>query len=213
MKLTNKNKLKVEVEFTNEVLGTLSGTSEITKEFIASKHPDGVQQDEIEALGVDEEVSKKSTVFPRDKDGNIVIYDYQIKGMIKGACYAMIHSGNFTDAKLKKYRLTNYLYKKTIDTQIFVKPRQIIVQLPEGVDANKLPFCERPLRAETMRGERIALARSETIPAGSKISFEIVTFNQDLMPLIKEWLDSGEYLGFLQWRSSGKGSFIWKELK
>ena len=65
----------------------------------------------------------------------------------------------------------------------------------------------QPLRAQTAQGERIALANSETVPAGSTIEFKVVLLKDDHEKLLKEWLDYGRYKGIGQWRNSGKGRF------
>ena len=56
----------------------------------------------------------------------------------------------------------------------------------------------------------MALAESETIPAGSFIEFTIMTFDDGLWPTIDEWLQYGMYRGIGQWRNSGKGRFSYE---
>ena len=200
--------MKVELQFTEPILGTVSGNKAITEEFIASKNPEGLDQAEIDAIE-ENELEKSSTVFPRMEDGRPMLWDYQVKGFLKSACLAMIGMDCFTKEELKKVRLTQYLYKRTIDLQIFIKPRKIpLILPPDGV----LGSCERPLRAETMRGERIALARSEEAPAGTAIQIEIISLNKKLYPYIEKWLDYGQFSGIGQWRNSGKGRFEWAHL-
>lgn len=205
--------MKVKLEFIEPVLGTLAGDPKIAEEFIASKHPESLQEDEQKAIdNLDETIEKASTVFPRD-DNRPFIWDYQFKGFFKTACLAMIETDTLTKVELKAVRLTPYLYKRTIDTQIFVAPRRVFLELPKGCNSNKLNFCERPLRGQTQRGERIALARSEEAPEGTKVEFEIIVMNPKIEPFIKRWLDFGRLYGMLQWRNSGKGRFSWKELQ
>ncbi len=203
--------MKIEIEFTEPLLGTLSGDPEIATEFILSKNPNN-NTDEAECLPNDDALEKGSTVFPRTPAGEPLIWDYQMKGFFKSACEAMITSGKYTKEALKKYRLTMYMYKKTIDKLVFANPRRILIQLPDKVDAAHLDFLERPLRGDTMRGERVCLARSEMIPAGAKVSFEVECLNSKLEKFVKEWLDYGRLMGMLQWRSSGMGRFSWKEV-
>ena len=205
--------MKALITFTEPLLGTLSGNPEIAEEFILTKHPEGISKDELDAQNHLEEVTEKSsTVFARNPDGKPMLWDYQVKGFFKEACQAMIHTGAMTKEELKKVRLTEYLYKKSIDQLIFVFPRQIILQLPDGCDSDKLPFCQRPLRGQTMKGERISLARSEEVPAGTKIEVEIKCLNPKLEDFTKQWLTYGALKGFGQWRNSGKGRFDWQEL-
>ena len=74
----------IEITFTEEVLGSSPNTKEIYSEFIASKAPDAASvADEVEAVGADEVTEKGTTVFPRNDDGEPVIWDYQLKGFMK----------------------------------------------------------------------------------------------------------------------------------
>lgn len=78
--------------------------------------------------------------------------------------------------------------------------------------AGDIGDCQRPLRAQTMQGERVTLANSETIPAGSTLEFTVVCFDDKDMKLVCEWLDYGVWRGLGQWRNSGKGKFTWEKL-
>ena len=49
-----------------------------------------------------------------------------------------------------------------IDGLIFIAPRQIPIKFD-----GEMGICQRPLRAQTAQGERVALASSESIPASS----------------------------------------------
>ena len=62
-------------------------------------------------------------------------------------------------------------YKKVIDGLVFVSPRQIPVTFAQG--QTEVGILERPLRAQTPQGERVALARSEMIGAGASIEFTL----------------------------------------
>ena len=98
-------------------------------------------------------------------------------------------------------------YKKEIDGLIFVFPREIPLDLPDGAIIGQ---CQRPLRASTAQGERVALANSETVPAGTTQEFEIRMLRDDLLPYVLEWLTYGELHGTGQWRNSGKGRFYFE---
>lgn len=176
----------IEITFTEEVLGSSPNTKEIYSEFIASKAPDAASvADEVEAVGADEVTEKGTTVFPRNDDGEPVIWDYQLKGFMKDACGALRRVPGTLSSKCKAY-------KKVIDGTIFVKERSVAFQLPEG---GEVGICERPLRADTPQGARVALARSETVPAGTKIRFTLVVMNKSDWPLVQEWLDYGQFRG------------------
>lgn len=189
-------KYDVELELTEEMLGTASADPELYEKFIASKRPDGVDDDELGSVPVDEEVEKSTTVFRTGDDGKPVIFDYMVKGFFKDACSMLRRVKGTHSSKLKAY-------KKEIDGLIFVGPRRIPL-----VFDGETGICERPLRAQTAQGERVALARSETVPAGTKIPFTITLLKDDHIELVDEWLSYGQMRGLGQWRNSGAGRFI-----
>lgn len=193
--------LKVKLTFTEEVLGTASNNPEIHDEFIASKAPDAPSRvEEVEALGVDKVVEKDKTVFPKLEDGTPFVWDYQLRGFFKDTCSALRKVTGTKSSKIKAF-------KKEIDGLVFVKERKIPFK-----NYGKLGNCQRPLRGQTAQGERIALANSETVEAGSYIECTIVCLKDDLMVAVKEWLDYGVFRGLGQWRNSGKGRFEWEEV-
>ena len=199
-------KMRVKLTFIDEVLGTASSDPEIHRSYIASKGPDALTiEEELETLTVDEVTEKGMTIFSKDSDGNPVLWNYQIRGFFKSACSAMRTIKDSKSSKLKAY-------KKQIDLRIFVfadandRANRMIPIRVEGDVGN----CQRPLRAQTMQGERVALANSESIPAGSSIEFDIVMLDPNDKAMIEEWLDYGSLNGIGQWRNSGKGAFTWE---
>ena len=100
-------------------------------------------------------------------------------------------------------------YKTKIDNLVFVKERQIALQLPRGAE---IGICSRPLRAETAQGPRVALANSESCPVGTVIEFTIMVMVDELMNNVIEWLDYGALNGIGQWHNSGKGRFTWEDI-
>ena len=89
--------LKVRLTFQEEVLGTASNNPDIHSEYIASKAPDAMSaEEEVAAIGVEEAVEKSMTVFPRNDNGEPILFDYQIKGFFKDACGVL-----FTAASVK----------------------------------------------------------------------------------------------------------------
>ena len=194
--------IKVKLTFLEEVLGTASADKEIHDTFIASKAPDASsREEEIEALGVEEVTEKSMTVFPRNADGKPIFWDYQIKGFFKDACGMLRKIPDSASSKIKAY-------KKEIDGLIFVKEREIPI-----IFDGEIGSCQRPLRAQTAQGERVALANSETVPAGSTIEFTIQLMCDTHEKAVREWLDYGVYRGIGQWRNSGKGKFEWSEVE
>ena len=82
--------IKVKITFLEPVLGTWPSNQNIAREFIASKSPDAATiEDEVAALGADAVADKGMTVFPRNEQGEPVLYDYQIKGFsrIPAVCW------------------------------------------------------------------------------------------------------------------------------
>ena len=196
--------LKVKVTFDEDVLGTASANPDIHKEYIASNAPDAAtMKEEVEAIGAEEVFEKSMTVFPRGKDGGPIAWDYQWKGYLKDAFKSLKKVPKSECGKIKAY-------KQEIDGLIFVYPRQIPIQLPEG---GEIGICQRPLRASTAQGERIALASSETVPAGSTMTFDIRMLLDSHEKAVIEALNYGELRGFGQWRNSGAGRFHYEILK
>ena len=194
--------LKVQITTTEEILGTASANPEIHEEFIASKAPDAPSRaEEVAAVGAEEVFEKGMTVFPRDKDGNPIAWDYQWKGFFKDACGMLRKVEKSECGKIKAY-------KKEIDGLIFISPRQIPIEFDGEVG-----ICQRPLRAQTAQGERVALASSECIPAGAKMTFDIKMLVPAHEKAIREMLDYGILRGFGQWRNSGKGRFTYEILE
>lgn len=194
--------LKVKVTFDEEVLGTASSNPDIHSEYIASKAPNALtKQEEVEAIGMEEVFEKSMTVFPRNKNGEPVAWDYQWKGFLKDAFGSLKKIPNSECGKVKAY-------KKEIDGLIFVYPRMI----PFDMNGGELGICQRPLRASTAQGERVALASSESVPEGSSQIFEIKCLLNSHEKAVIEALNYGEMRGFGQWRNSGKGRFHYEIL-
>ena len=194
-------KLKVKLTFTESILGTSPANEEVYRDFIGTKAPDAATvEDEVAALGADAVVEKGMTVFPRLEDGTPFLYDYQIKGFMKDTCGGLRKVKGTKSEKIKAF-------KKEIDKLIFPEPRCIPIMFD-----GKITECQRPLRAQTMQGERVSLAISEQIPAGATAEFSIVMLSDDHEEAVREWLDYGRFSGIGQWRNSGKGRFTWEEI-
>ena len=178
-----------DIVLTSEMLGTVPKSKEIYAKYIASKTKvDANAGQEIESVEDSEEAGW--TGFHTDDQG-IFIYDYMIKGFLKSACEAMMAGGY-----IKKITA----YKKWFDLMVFIRPRQIRLQLePDGV-------LERPIRAMTAKGPVVSLKRSDLVNPGKEISFDI-----ELLPnskgidheIIRKILLYGKFVGLGQWRGSG----------
>ena len=203
--------IKIKITFTEEVLGSSPANPEIYSDYIGSKSPDASTiEEEVEALGADAVAEKQMTIFPKTKEGAPFIYDYQIRGYFKEVCGILKQIEDTESSKITAN-------KKLIDNYIFIAERQIVID----THGEAVGVCQRPLRAQTAQGERVALAMSETIPAGSSIEFTVVMTadkskaskskkSADYEAALIEWLDYGKYKGFGQWRNSGKGRFVYE---
>ena len=206
--------LRARLYFIEEILGTCAANKELHSEYIASKAPDAQKrEEEVAAIGVEAATEKAMTVFPRNADGEKILWAYQVKGYLKATQKTM----NMFNKKGSPAYLP--AFKSKIDNLIFVKSTAdswkdrdhgIVIHFPEGINASM--DCERPLRAETAQGPRVTLAHSETCPPDSWVEIDIMTLDDSLIEFIRAWLDSGYLYGIGQWRNSGKGRFVWDEL-
>lgn len=199
--------LEVKLTFTEGVLGTSPNDEDIYRNYIIEKAKENGammdeqdEADELAALPTNEEIEKGKTIFPVTEDGEPFLYDYQLKGFFKDACSMLRKVKGTKSAGVKAF-------KKEIDGLIFPAPRQIVFQ---NVDKG---CCQRPLRAQTAQGERVALAMSDEIAAGAWIEFEVTCLVDEQVDLVREWLNYGRFRGIGQWRNSGKGRFTWEEIR
>jgi len=202
--------VKIDLTFTEPILGTAPGDPEIYEEVIldrakkAGAHPD--EKEELESLpNAKEEIDQHSTVFHKDENGAPFLYDYQIKGFFKDACGMLARVKDTESSKIKAY-------KKVIDGLVFVFPRRISLILPPSeslsfYDRSWSPAIQRPARGQTQQGERIFLLRSETCPTNSKINFAVKLLDPKIKTLLKEWLEYGAFRGIGQWRNGSFGRF------
>lgn len=191
--------MKVRITFTEELLGSQPSDPGVHSKYIASKAPDAATlEEEVAAIGPEGVERAAMTIFPRE-EGKPFVYDYQLKGFFKDSCSALARVESTRSSKVKAFR-------KVIDGLVFVAPRKMFINVV-GTIGN----CQRPLRAETAQGPRVALANSETIPAGSFFEAEIKLLDPAHEKLVREWLDYGALRGLGQWRNSGKGRFTWEE--
>jgi hypothetical protein len=193
------DKYKVELTFTEPILGTVPKDPEIYAGYIATKA--ALTDEQVaEELATVEKVEEKGWTGFHQLDGKPILYDYVLKGFAKGACGALRRVKGTESIKIRAY-------KKIIDGLVFVTPRRIPLVLPEGEEMGVL---ERPLRAQTAQGERVTLARSDTCPVGTTLEFTVMILGQVSEALLREWLDYGALLGLGQWRSASFGRFSYQ---
>lgn len=212
----NTERIRVRMTFIDSILGSEPSNPELHEDYIQTKIPEDmysqeelekIKAEEIQAL-MDGEV-KGRTVFYRNEDGEPCLKNNHIKGFFKSACAALR-----TDKTNLSSKVTSY--KKEIDLHVFVyadadDPASRFIPIQNH---GEIGVCQRPLRAQTMQGERVALADSEEIQAGAFIEFDVVILKHDKKPLgadlVKEWLEFARYNGFGQWRNSGHGAAIYE---
>lgn len=200
--------MKVKITLTEDVLGSSPSNEELLATYISSKAPtDDLTAEEIANIKA-QNAEDRITVFPKTADGKPFLYDYQVKGFLKDSCKMLAKAGKSGYPGGKACAAIK-AYKQAIDGQIFVFPREI----PYDLHGMKLDYCERPLRAQTPMGERVSIAKSESVPAGSTAEFEIQCLDPKLEDMVRECLDYGVLRGLGQWCNSGKGRFEWEKIK
>lgn len=195
MKNNKPFKLEIELTLITEQLGTIPKDDELFTNYIA----DLTKEDEVKPIteeAADKKESRGWTTF-HEEDGKPYIFDYMIRGFLK-------HAGNVLKEEIGIKQV-----KSKIDDQIFVFPRKIFF---DNKKADK-PI-ERSLRVMTMQGPRVSLAKSDYMPAGSKLKFTIECpyssdFNEEIILKI---LDHGKYMGLGQFRNGSYGRFEYKVL-
>ena len=192
------DKYEVTLTFTEPILGTVPKDAEVYASFVAGRAAldDAAMAEELETV---EHVEEKGWTGFHMLDGVPILYDYVIKGFLKDACGMLRRASGTRSAKLQAY-------KKVIDGLVFVEPRRIPLDLNGGT----MGVLERPLRAQTAQGERVALARSDTCPAGTTLLFTILVVGKVPMTLLEEWFDYGRLRGLGQWRNASYGRFTYE---
>lgn len=193
------------------LLGSISMNKQTFEEYLAKK---GKTPEELERAAqdaenvVDNDDEPKATGFYRDtKTGNIILKDYQIKGFLKEA------------AKALKDQIGVASYVSKIDNLVFIKERNIPLMRDGEWLKNPDSILDRPLRAMTLQGPRVAKAYSEMVedPWYVDITMQVVENKKTpksaamTMDVIEELLKYGELKGLLQWRNGGYGSFTFEE--
>lgn len=194
--------VKVRITFEAPLLGTSPSNPDIYADFIGKKSADADKlAEELAGLSAEELAEKGKTVFHRTEDGIPMLYDYQIKGMLKEAFGVFCEFGVI---KCGAKEISKFTSKRIVDNFIFVYPREIPLCLPEGTEIDE---CVRPLRAMTMQGERISLACSERAPKGTTLECTIEWLQPGLEKHVRSALEYGAKKGIGQWRNSGMGRF------
>jgi hypothetical protein len=203
-----KHNLKLTIaEPTAPLLGTVTKDKQVYTTFIASKAPPEIDTDD--ELATIEELEIKGWTGFHMVDDNPVLFDYMIKGFFKDACSMLKRSEEKVEGDKKDKKITKTLsgklsaHKKVIDGLVFVYPRQI----PIDLHGQQMGVLERPIRVQTTKGERVALTKSDSVPAGSTLTITVAILGAVSKALLIEWLDYGRLRGLGQWRNAGFGVF------
>jgi len=157
---------------------------------------------------------KGVTVFFREDDdeaGNICIGDHMVYGYMKAAAESISKTYGKGEKK-NGTMLQSASYTQSIINQHarceeqFIMADKDIKRKPDGSPNYKT----RALRAKTAEGLRVAIAKSERLPAGTTFKFNLRV--PEGSPLTEEVLRSlfayGEmFVGLGQWRNAGFGLF------
>lgn len=185
-------KVHLSIVFITPVLGA-QPQRDIAQDWLGDKFVENggvLPEDEVDTLP--EMLQKGTTAFHR-LNGAPILYDYQVKGFIKEA--GRIFNGLQGVKALRS----------KIDNLVFVTPRQIPLILPDGA---KIEYLERPLRAETAQGPRVAIARSEMLPAGTKLECCLEIYDGAVTDdVLRDLMTYGARKGLGQWRNGGYGRF------
>lgn len=190
---------KLEITFTEPLLGTVALDPAIYEGYIGSNAPDEEALEE-ELATIPESEDKGITGFHRLEDDTPFLYDYHVKGFLKDACGMLRRVKGTRSAKIRAY-------KKIIDGLVFVGERRIPLRLPAGGEVETL---SRPLRAATAQGERVALACSQTCPIGTEMAFHLEVLGEVEEETLREWFEYGHLRGFGQWRNASFGRFTYE---
>jgi hypothetical protein len=195
---------EIELQFVEPLLGTVATDGWIRNEREGEIDAELLIEEDETAPEVEAD-EIKVTGFHSLDDGTPILYDYMIKGFLKEAC------GTLRRTKNKEWLSTGVTaHKKVIDGLVFPRPRRIVLSTPDNIVPDVI--LERPLRAQTPQGERIALAYSHMLPEGTKCIFEVDILGVVTRELLEEWFWYGSYKGMGQWRNASWGRFEY-ELK
>ncbi len=207
--MINMEKRTYVLRGTEPLLGTNPANPAVRTQYLAGKMADPADAAGEEGY-VPELDEKGLTVFLRDADGDdaLMLLDYQVRGFFKSALLAL---GQQNGVKAPRGKVDKYL---------FVGPRKI----PIIRDGKRLleedDVCERPLRASTMRGDRVTVAGSESVNTPWAITIELTlipnagskTSRALTWEAVEDALDYGTLCGLGQFRTGSYGRFTWERV-
>ena len=195
------------------ILGSIAMDKKVFTEYLATKgktpeEKEKALQDVDNVPETPEDAENKATGFYRDENGNFILKEYQVKGFLKEA------------ARVLKDQLGLVAPVSKIDNFVFIRETNLIIHTATGGTVTEADtILDRPLRAMTAQGPRVALAYSEMV-SDWNIEFTLRVLQNDgskksaamTMDTIEELLDYGFLKGLLQWRNGGYGKFIFEKI-
>jgi len=184
----------------------------IYEQWVGAEAPteEKAQQELRDVKGHSETDTKEigETAFLRDHLGPY-LEAHVIRGFFKSVCWMMRRVPRAISNPASKKWADAKAYKKAIDRGIFVLPDQIRLRLPPD---SKVFTVGHAMHTETQKGGRDCLMRSEAVPVGTVIEFDVLyykgTFSEELL---REWFDHGRWYGLGRWRGSGqRGRFTYE---
>jgi hypothetical protein len=206
--MIKQERRKYRLTLTENLLGTIPTKKDLFTAHVAS-----------EETGEDEPVKDLEggeagyTTFLQDADG-VYLFDYHVKGFLKEAGNVLKEQVETTKQKKggepseREAQTGVRALKSKLDNYVFVFPRRIF--LKDKVDG----VFERPLRAMTAMGPRVALAKSDFIAAGTQFMVEIALLPHKELTwqMIEGLMDYGQLKGLGQFRNGSYGRFTWERV-
>lgn len=191
------------------ILGSQPPAPDVRTQYLASKAtPAAAAEEEAMTPNLAE---KNLTVFLRDPDHNdrLVLMDYVVRGFLKEAVMSLKAQVGIGNARSK------------IDKYVFVEPRRIPIRKNGKPVYDEDDYFERPIRCQTMQGERVTLTGSEQVydPWQVKVRVTLIpntgTAKSDAITwdTIEAALDYGRFMGLGQFRTGSYGRFHWQRVE
>ena len=202
-KLRRLNELEKEIKKLERALEKKRITEEERKAILEKYEQLLKERDSLyKELGQPEGEERHLTVFPRDENGNPILYNYQILGVLKETAKDF-----FKHIRGARNIITKYFS---------VQPRRINLYDENGTIIDEVDdILERPIRIfnPVIQQYMVSLTASEVIRPPARARFELIVWGEGTLhefteKEIRELLEiAGEQEGLLQWRNGGFGRF------
>lgn len=217
----------ITIEYLKDILGSSIANEDIAKTYIINKMMQGrtglsgeiatqkldeefenLKQDKALQEKIDEIEDKALTIFYRNHEGIPSLADHQIKGWLKDTIAFLVGEGEITGKAFNKKKDSGTYAKDWIKRWVSER-----VMFPGKCRffpfdyRGEIKLYDRPLRAKTMQGDRVCLASSELIPAGTQCTFQVILYDSFTDEFLSKALNRGKLWGISQWSNAGFGTF------